>query len=327
MIRRREFITLLGGAGAAWPLAARAQQPAMPAIGFLASTSPDLYAHLVAAVRQGLSETGYTEGRNLRIEYRWAEGRYDRLRGLADELIESRVAVIIANTPAALAAKAATTNIPIVFSSGLDPVTAGLVASLNRPGGNVTGVSTMSGELVAKQLELLHGMLRVTAGVAVLVNPTNPGLAKTLSQELQVAAHTLGVQLHILNASSQREIDAAFAKLDQLHAGALVIGADGFFSAQSEQLATLALRHAVPAISPYRRFAEAGGLMRYGGSELDGFRLVGVYAGRILKGEKPADLPVLQPTKFELVINLKTARSLGLEVPATLLATADEVIE
>ena len=325
-MRRREFMTLLGGA-AAWPIATSAQQPAMQVVGFLASTSPDRYAHLVAAVRQGLSETGYIEGRNLRIEYRWAEGKYDRLSALADELVERRVAVIIANTPAALAARAATTKIPIVFSSGLDPVKAGLVASLNRPGSNVTGISTMSGELVAKQLELLHGVLSASAGVAVLVNPTNASLAETLSKELQEAAHTLGVQLHILNASSEREIDAAFETLDQLHAGALVVGADGFFSARSEQLAALALRHSIPAISPYRRFAEAGGLMRYGGSELDGFRLVGVYAGHILKGEKPADLPVLQPTKFELVLNLKTAKALGLIVPDKLLALADEVIE
>jgi putative ABC transport system substrate-binding protein len=326
-VKRREFITLLGGAAAAWPLAARAQQPAMPVIGFLGSTSPDPYANIVAAVREGLKETGYVEGRNLGIEYRWAEGKYDRLPALAAELVDRRVAVIVANTPAALAAKAATTTIPIVFSSGLDPVKAGLVTSLNRPDGNITGVSTLSGELVSKQLELLHELVRKPTIIAALVNPTNPSLAEAVSKELQAAANTLGLQLHVLPASSEQEIDTAFANLLNLKAGALVIGADGFLSAQSEKLAAMALRHAVPAISPYRLFVEAGGLMRYGTNATDGFRLAGIYAGRILKGEKPADLPVVQSAKFEFVINLKTAKALGLDVPPTLLARADEVIE
>ena len=327
-MKRREFITLLGGATAAWPLAARAQQPTLPIVGFLASTSPDpVYAHLVAAVREGLKETGYVEGRNLAIEYRWAEGKYERLPALAAELLDRGVSVIVANTPAALAAKAATATVPIVFSSGLDPVKAGLVTSLNRPGGNITGVSSMSGELVSKQLELLHELVRSATVIAALVNPANPGLAESLSKELQAAANSLGLQLRVLPASSEREIDAAFAALMNLQAGALVIGADGFFSARSEKLAAMALRHAVPAISPYRAFVEVGGLMRYGTNTTDGFRLAGIYAGRILKGEKPADLPVMQSTKFELVINLKTAKALGLEIPPTLLARADEVIE
>jgi putative ABC transport system substrate-binding protein len=326
-MNRREFITLIGGA-AAWPLAARAQQPAMPIVGFLASTSADpVYTQLVAAVREGLKETGFVEGRNLAIEYRWAEGKYERLPALAAELVDRHVAVIVANTPAALAAKAATTTIPIVFSSGLDPVKAGLVSSLNRPGGNVTGISSMSGEIVSKQLELLHEFVGSATVIAALVNPTNPGLADTLSKELQAAANSLGLQLRVLHASSDREIDAAFAALIDLRAGALVIGADGFLSARSEKLAAMALRHAVPAISPYRPFVEAGGLMRYGTSATDGFRLAGIYAGRILKGEKASDLPVMQSAKFELAINLKTAKALGLEVPPTLLARADEVLE
>jgi len=326
-MNRREFITLIGGA-AAWPLAARAQQPAMPIVGFLASTSADpVYTQLVAAVREGLKETGFVEGRNLAIEYRWAEGKYERLPALAAELVDRHVAVIVANTPAALAAKAATTTIPIVFSSGLDPVKAGLVSSLNRPGGNVTGISSMSGEIVSKQLELLHEFVGSATVIAALVNPTNPGLADTLSKELQAAANSLGLQLRVLHASSDREIDAAFAALIDLRAGALVIGADGFLSARSEKLAAMALRHAIPAISPYRPFVEAGGLMRYGTSATDGFRLAGIYAGRILKGEKASDLPVMQSAKFELAINLKTAKALGLEVPPTLLARADEVLE
>jgi putative tryptophan/tyrosine transport system substrate-binding protein len=330
-MKRREFITLLGGAAVPsllWPLAARAQQPTLPIVGFLASTSPDpVYAPIVAAVREGLKETGYVEGRNLAIEYRWAEGKYERLPALAAELLDRRVSVIVANTPAALAAKAATTTIPIVFGSGLDPVKAGLVASLNRPGGNITGVSSMSGELVSKQLELLHELVRSATVIGALVNPANPGLAESLSKELQAAADSLGLQLRVLPASSEREIDAASATLMNLQADALVIGADGFFSARSEKLAAMALRHAVPAISPYRPFVEAGGLMRYGTNTTDGFRLAGNYAGRILKGEKPADLPVMQSVKFEFAINLKTARALGLEIPPSLLARADEVIE
>jgi putative ABC transport system substrate-binding protein len=326
-LRRRAFITLVGGAAATWPLMGRAQQPATPIIGFLGSTSPEPYAHLVAAVRQGLKETGYVESRNVTIEYRWAEGKYDRLPGLAAELADHQVAVIIANTPAALAAKAATKTIPIVFSSGLDPVKAGLVSSLNKPGGNVTGISSMSGELVSKQLELLRELAPSATVIALLVNPNNPALAGSLSTELHAAAQLLGLRLDVVHASSEREIDTAFERLASIRAGALVIGADGFLSARSEQLAALTIRHAMPTISPYPQFTAAGGLMMYGTSARDGFRLAGVYAGRILKGEKPADLPVIQPTKFELVINLKTAKTLGLDVPPTLLARADEVIE
>jgi putative ABC transport system substrate-binding protein len=326
-VKRRDFIKLLGGAAAVWPLAARAQQPAMPVIGFLGSTSRDPYLHLLAALRQGLKESGYVESRNVAIEYRWAEGKYDRLPALAAELVGYPVAAIIANTPAALAAKAATTTTPIVFSSGLDPVKAGLVASLNRPGGNVTGISSMSGELVAKQLELLHEVVPSATVIVLLVNPTNPALAGSLSTTLQAAARVLGLRLDVLHASTEPEIDAAFEMVVRLRAGGLVIGADGFFSARSEQLAALALRYAVPAISPYPPFAVAGGLMKYGASPSDGFRLAGVYAGRILKGEKPADLPVMQSTKYELAINLKTAKALGLEIPVTVLARADEVIE
>ena len=327
-MRRREFVALLGGAAAGWPFAARAQQPTLPIVGFLASTSPDpVCAQIVAAVREGLKETGYVEGRNLAIEYRWAEGKYERLPALAAELLDRRVSVIVANTPAALAAKAATTTIPIVFSSGLDPVKAGLVPSLNRPGGNVTGVSSMSGELVSKQLELLLEFIPFAKVIALLVNPSNLALAETLSTQLQAAAGVLGLRIDVLHASSEREIDSAFERLIDLRAGGLVIGADGFFSARSEQLAALALRNAIPAISPYHPFVVAGGLIRYGTNATDSFRLAGVYAGRILKGEKPADLPVMQSAKFELAINLKTAKALGLTVPLTLQASADEMIE
>ena len=327
-MRRREFVSLFGGAAVAWPVASRAQQPTLPIVGFLASTSPDpVYAPIVGAVREGLKETGYVEGRNLVIEYRWAEGKYERLPALAAELIDRGVSVIVANTPAALAAKAATTTIPIVFSSGLDPIKAGLVASLNRPSCNVTVVSSMSGELVSKQLELLHELVPSAMVIAALVNPANPGLAENLSKELHAAANSLGQQVRAFPASSDREIDAAFEALLNLQAGALVIGADGFLSARSEKLAAMALSHAVPAISPYRPFVEAGGLMRYGTNTTDGFLLAGNYAGRILKGEKPANLPVMQSVKFEFAINLKTAKALGLEVPPSLLARADEVIE
>jgi ABC-type uncharacterized transport system substrate-binding protein len=327
-MRRREFITLLGGTAAAWPqVAGGQQQPAIPVVGFLGSTSPAPYAYIVAAVRQGLNETGFVEGRNVAIEYRWAEGKYDRLPALAAELVSRPVAVIIANTPAALAAKAATSTTPIIFFSGLDPVKAGLVPSLNRPGGNVTGVSSMSGELISKQLELLLEFIPFAKVIALLVNPSNPALAGALSTQLQAAAGVLGLRVDVLHASSEGEIDSAFERLIDLRAGGLVIGADGFFSARSEQLAALALRYAVPAISPYHPFVVAGGLIRYGTSATDGFRLAGVYAGRILKGEKPADLPVMQSAKFELAINLKTAKALGLTVPLTLQASADEVIE
>ena len=326
-MRRREFITLIGGATAAWPFAARAQQPAMPVIGYLDGGSLGTSAHVIAAIRKGLSETGYVEGSNVAIEYRWAEGNYDRLPAMAAEVAHRQVAVIVAmGTPAAFAAKAATSTVPIVFGGGIDPVQAGLVASLNRPGGNVTGVTSMNVEIETKRLGLLHDLLPQATRFAVLVNPDNP-FAEIEIKGAQATAATIGGQIEILTARTNREIDDAFASLVQQRADALLIGPDVFFTNRRVQLATLAVRHGVPAIYSFREFAEAGGLMSYGTSNADRDRQVGVYAGRILKGEKPADLPILRPTKFELVINLQTARTLSLTVPAALLARADEVIE
>jgi putative ABC transport system substrate-binding protein len=326
-VKRREFITLLGGTAVGWPLAARAQQPGMPVIGFLNGASPEGYAPYVAAFHQGLKEAGYVEGQNVAIEYRWAQGQYDRLPALAADLVRRQVAVIAVGTnPAAPAAKAATATIPIVFTTGLDPVQEGLVASLNRPGGNLTGVTALAVEVGPKGLELLHELVPAATVIALLVNPTNPS-AEALSSDLRTAARTLGLQLHILRASTERDFDRVFATLLQLRAGGLVIGTDGFFNTQSEQLATLTVRHAVPAIFPFREFTAAGGLMSYGVSIRDLYRLVGVYTGRILRGEKPADLPVHRATKVELIINLKTAKALGLTFPITLLGRADEVIE
>jgi ABC-type uncharacterized transport system substrate-binding protein len=328
-MRRRDFITLIGTAAAAWPLAARAQQPVMPVIGFLGSASPELSANLVRAFREGLSETGYVEGRNITIEYRWAGGQNDRLPALAADLVRRRVSVLAApaSTPAALAAKAATATIPVLFLVGTDPVAAGLVASLARPGGNVTGVTNLNTELGPKRLELLRELIPTAKIIALLVNPTSPFIAENISKDLQLTARTLGLQLHILNASTERDFDMVFATFAQLRADALVIAPDAMFISRSEQLGALTLQHAVPAITQFREFVAAGGLMSYGGSFTEAARQVGVYAGRILKGEKPTDLPVQQSTKAELIINLKTAKALGLAVPRELLARADELIE
>jgi len=325
-MRRREFITLIGGSAVAWPLGAGAQQPAMPVIGFLNSASPDGYAPMVAGFRQGLKETGYVEGQNLAIEYRWAGGQYDRVPTMALELVGRQVAVIVANTPGVLAVKAAITTIPIVFTTASDPVQVGLVASMSRPGGNVTGVTQLNVEVMPKLLELAHELVSTATSIAVLVNPTNPN-TETQLRDLQAAARILGVQLHVLSASTERDLDAAFATLVQLRAGALVINTDAFFLSQSKQLAALTFRHAVRAIFQDRAFVAAGGLMSYGSSLPDSYRLAGTYAGRILKGKKPADLPVQQATKVELIINMKTAKTLGLTFPLTLLGRADEVIE
>ncbi len=331
-MNRRAFISLTGAAAAfsvAWPLAARAQQPMMPVIGFLSNATPDLYALRLRAFRQGLKEVGYVERQNVAIEYRWAEGQNDRLPGLAAELVRRPVAVLVGagGTPSAVAAKAATATIPIVFAVAVDPVKVGLVASLSRPGGNMTGVTNLNVEVAPKRLELLRELLPTATAIAVLENPTSPSVAEPFSRALQPAARTLGLRLHALSASTDRDLDTAFATLVQLRADALVVAPDVFFNTRSAQLAALSLRHAVPTIYQYRPFAAAGGLMSYGSDETEYYRLVGIYAGKILKGEKPADLPVVQSTKVELIINLKTAKALGLTVPLPLLARADEVIE
>jgi putative tryptophan/tyrosine transport system substrate-binding protein len=327
-MRRREFITLLGAA-ATWPLPALAQQPAMPVIGYLSSLSSDLYVNRLRAFRQGLGDTGLVEGRDVAIEYRWAEGRNDRLPSLAADLVRKQVNVLVAagGTPTVLAASAATKTIPILFAFGNDPVQLGLVASLNRPGGNLTGATVLTVELGPKRLELLHELVPTATIMGLLVDPTNPD-AETYSTSLQAAARTLGLQLHVLHASTERDFDTVFATLVQLRAGGLVIGPEQFYLSRSEQLAALAIRNAIPTITQYPEFAAAGGLMAYGGGDGTSLnRTVGVYAARILKGEKPADLPVQQTTKVELIINLKTAKALGLSVPLALLTRADEVIE
>jgi putative tryptophan/tyrosine transport system substrate-binding protein len=327
-IRRREFIVTLGSAVAAWPLSVRAQQPAMPVVGFLNVRAPGEAPELVAAFRQGLKDTGFVEGQNVAIEYRFAGNQNERLPALVDDLIRRQVAVIAAtSTPAAIAAKAATTTIPIVFETASDPVRLGLVASLNRPGGNLTGVVSLSDEVAPKRLELLHEFIPAASMVALLVNPANPTRAENQSTEGRAAARTLGLELHVLNASTESDFDGVFANLIQLRAGGLVIAADAFFTARQEQLAGLAVRHAVPAVYQNRQFVAAGGLMSYGGNIIDTYRLAGVYAARILKGEKPRELPVQQSTKIELFLNLKTAKALGITVPITLLGRADEVIE
>ena len=326
-IGRRELLATLGGTAAAWPLAARAQQAAMPVVGFLNGSSPNGYGRFLSAFLQGLREAGYVEGRNVAIEYRWAEGQYDRLPALAADLVRRRVDVIAAtSTPANRVAKEATTTIPIVFTTSSDPVELGLVASLSRPGSNVTGATTLNVEVGSKRLELLHEIVPPAAMIVELVNPNNPNL-ETQLRNLQAAGHTVGRRILVLSARTQNEIDAAFARLVEQQAGGLLVNTDAFFFSQRDQLIALAKRYAIPAIFDRREFAEAGGLMSYGGSVTDVYRLAGMYTGRILDGKKPADLPVIQPTKFDLVLNLKTAKALGLEVPPSLLATADEVIE
>jgi putative ABC transport system substrate-binding protein len=327
-VRRRQFLTLLGGTAAAWPLAARSQQSTMPVIGFLNSTSLDGYRPMLNAFRQGLQQFGYIEGQNVAIEYRWAEGRNDRLPAMAAELVQHQVTVIAATTaPAALAAKAATTTIPIVFETAYDPIRLGLVASLNRPGGNITGVTNLSVEVWPKTLELLHELVPTASVVALLVNPVNPVGAEVALRSSQAVARTLGLDLHVLNASTESDFDGVFANLIQLRAGGLVIAPDPFFTSRQEQLAALALRHAVPAIYLTREFAVAGGLAGYGSTVPDAYRLAGVYVARVLKGEKTSELPVQQATKVELFLNLKTANALGITVPLPLSGRADEVIE
>jgi ABC-type uncharacterized transport system substrate-binding protein len=326
-LRRREFIGVLGGA-VAWPLAAAAQQPS-PVVGFLGSASPSAFLERLEAFRRGLAETGFVQGRNVEIEFRWANDQLDQLPRLAEELIRRRVAVIAApgNTAATVAAKAATTTIPILFYIAGDPIQLGFAESLSRPGGNLTGVTNLQVELGAKQIELLHGILPTAHSFGLLVNPTNRGVADNLIDSVQEGARTRGLQVHVLWASTERDFNAVFDQASQWQASGLIISSDAFFTSQVKHLASLALRHRLPAVYPFHEFARAGGLMTYGASNMEAYRLVGVYTGRILRGEKASELPVQQATKVELVINLKTAKALALEIPPTLLARADEVIE
>jgi putative ABC transport system substrate-binding protein len=327
-MRRREFVSLAALA-AVIPMLARAQQASRPVVGLLGTTTAKGYAAQLAAFRQGLSEAGFLEGRDVVIEYRWADDQYDRLPGLAADLVNRRVAVIatIGGNAASIAARAATKTIPVVFHGSLDPIKVGFVASLNRPGGNLTGVVTLNVDTGRKRLEILHEVVPAVSTLGLLINPSIELAAETQSKDLQTAARELGLQLRVLNASAEREFEEVFAGLKQMQIGGLVIGTDGFFVAHSEQLAALTVRYEMPAIFQYRAFAAAGGLMSYGGNVTDSYRLSGVYTGRILKGEKPADLPVQQATKVELIVNLNTAKSLGLAVPMSLLGRADEVIE
>ena len=328
-LKRREFISLLSGAVVAWPLAARAQQAPMPMIGLLGTESPDLYADRLRPFRQGLRESGYVEGRNVVIEYRWAEGHHDRFPSLLADLVSRKVAVIaaFAGTPPALAAKAATTTIPIVFVTSGDPVAAGLVTSLAWPGGNITGVTSMAVELGPKQLEVVRELVPTARVSALLVNPDNPANACLLVEAVKAAAATRGIELHVLHARNESDFNAAFAALPSVGAGALMIGSDPFFNSRVERLVALALRHRMPTVYPFREYAMAGGLLSYGDSITGPYRVAGAYAGRIVGGEKPSDLPVQQSTKVELVVNLKTANALGFSVPLALLVRADEVIE
>jgi ABC-type uncharacterized transport system substrate-binding protein len=328
-MRRREFIKVIAGSAAAWPLAAPAQQPAIPVVGYLGSETPEKFGIRLSAFQQGLSAMGFDDGRNVKIEYRWADGQIDRFPTLAADLVRQKVSVIA--TPgsgvAALAAKAATTTIPVVFETGLDPIAAGLVKSLSRPEGNITGITSLNVAVAPKGLELLHELIPQANSLAVLVNPANPVNTETNMKNLEAPARARGLQLHVLNASTERDFDAAFARLVQLHAGGLIVAPDIIFNSRAQQLAVLTLKHAVPAVHTVREFAVAGGLVSYGGDIKETHRQAGVYTGRILKGEKPADLPVQQVTKVELVINLRTAKTLGLNVPNTLIGRADEVIE
>jgi len=327
-MRRREFIKLLGGAATAWPLAAHAQQPTMPVIGFINAAAQQDYKPQLAAFLKGLGETGYVEGQNVTIEYRWAEGNNDRLPALAADLVGRQVAVIAAtSTPAALAAKAATASVPIVFEVGADPVQLGLVGNLNRPGGNVTGVTQTNVEMTPKRLQLLHELLPAVRVMALLVNPANEATTETTTREVLAAARTLGTELHVLNANIARDVEAAFTKAVELRAGGMVVSGGPFFFSQTENLAARCLQHAMPTIYQFHRFTAAGGLMSYGSEITDAYRLAGVYTGRVLKGDRPADLPVQQATKVEFIINLRTAKALGINVPNTLMGRADEVIE
>ena len=328
-MRRREFVTFVTGA-AAWSAAARAQQTDnVPVIGFLGASSAEVYESRLGAFRRGLNETGIVEGQNVAIEYRWANGQYERLPMLATQLVQRHVAVIVAGggTPAAVAAAAATKTIPIVFAVGVDPVAAGLVSSLNKPGGNVTGVTNMNVEIGPKRLELLKELLPSLTSVAVLVNPINPVVSEAFLRGMQTAALTLKIQIHVLNANSEAEIKDAFRKLVQLHVGALVVSTDVFFNSQGKLLGALSVQNAMPAVYQYRPFVAAGGLLSYGGDDIEYYHLAGVYAGRVLRGGKPSDLPVQQSPKVELIINLKTAKALGITVPNTIVGRADEVIE